>query len=342
MPSPFPSRDRHVYFAGAGLSCALGLPNTAQLLDSVFGLGESNVYWGQSQHLPEDLRKAFRFFYPDAPNVGFRPDTVDFFSALTTYIGIGSGLVGTGFADAPQLLRALKFAIAHVLVERLRAVDTRLKTGGHQYLDRMVQPGNIVITSNWDLAIERYAQHRGIPVRYGGSSPNNLVVLKLHGSIDWCRREDCSRDVTRLEYGSLRELLFAKRAYAIQLPTEAEALVRVRSLEQWADTWRKIKSRANDLHMVTMVRGKSEGLGPLGDVWRDAYGALSRAETLEVVGYSMPPDDTEIRTLIRTGTQRGISQPLIIVRNPSPDVHDRFRSCVSRGIESVYTPVNSV
>jgi hypothetical protein len=56
----------------------------------------------------------------------------------------------------------LKFAIAHLLVERIRAVDQLLSIG-HEYLDQVVRPGNTVITSNWDLVIERYAQLRDIP-----------------------------------------------------------------------------------------------------------------------------------------------------------------------------------
>ena len=57
--------------------------------------------------------------------------------------------------------------------------------------------------------------------------------------------------------------------------------------------------------MITMARGKAGDLGPLRDVWRDAYGAVSRAQRLEIVGYSMPPDDIEIRTLLRAGVLRG-------------------------------------
>jgi hypothetical protein len=50
--------------------------------------------------------------------------------------------------------------------------------------------------------------------------------------------------------------------------------------------------------MVSVVRGD---LGPLRDIWRDAYGAPSRARNLEIVGYSMLDDDAGIRTPIRAG-----------------------------------------
>jgi hypothetical protein len=41
---------------------------------------------------------------------------------------------------------------------------------------------------------------------------------------------------------------------------------------------------------------------------------------LEIVGYSMPPDDIEVRRLLRAGAQRGGGPSRILVRNPAPDV----------------------
>jgi hypothetical protein len=94
--------------------------------------------------------------------------------------------------------------------------------------------------------------------------------------------------------------------------------------------------------MVTMARGKAGGLGPLRDVWRDAYGAMSRARRLEVVGYSMPPDDIEIRTLLRPGVQRGDPLDEIVVRNPAPDVHIRVRQFLDRDLVSEYRGITAV
>src|SRR6476620_6549513 len=99
MPAPIPVRNRRVYFAGAGLSKALGLPNTAELIEGVLELATRHKRWGQTEQLPTRIASAFAYFYPDAENQGYRPDVVDFFSALRTYIDVGSGLSG-GFLDA--------------------------------------------------------------------------------------------------------------------------------------------------------------------------------------------------------------------------------------------------
>lgn len=161
MPAPIPTRDRNVYFVGAGLSVAMGLPNTAMLLDGVLDLARRSPRWHR-QGIEDRLDRAFKYFYPDAIHAGYRPEVVDFFSALRTYLDVGAGLPG-GFDDAPHLYRSLKSAIAHVLIEKLRQADKGLG-GGHPYLDEIVQPGNFIITSNWDLLIERYAQLHDVPV----------------------------------------------------------------------------------------------------------------------------------------------------------------------------------
>lgn len=342
MPSPVPARDRDVFMVGAGLSCALGLPNTASLVSAVLDAIKKEGTWRHSGPL-SGLPLAFTFFYPDGGNKDFRPDAVDFFSMLKSYIETAEGLPG-GLKDAPELYRALKFAIARILVERLKVCDQKLQRAGHEYLEQVVQPGNIVVTSNWDVAIERFAWHTGVPVRFTGYSSEELVILKLHGSVDWTlwRGGFPKPDA---DYAVLSERLTDARTYTAPLPapTDRAAIVfRSRVLNNWNRAWSFLSSRTSEPHMVTMARGKSGDLGPLEQVWRDAYAAISRAKTLEIVGYSMPDDDVEIRTLLRAGVRRGTTRPTILVRNPAPDVHDRVRRFLAHKIGSDYQPVNAL
>jgi hypothetical protein len=194
------------------------------------------------------------------------------------------------------------------------------------------------------MAIERYAQHKGVPVRFTGYEPAELVVLKLHGSADWTL---CDQPLPRSDedYAMLSEQITPGRGYTAPIPgpPDRDGLVlRLRVLEHWNQAWSFLSSRAPEPHMVTMVRGKSGDLGPLESTWRDAYAAVSRARELEIVGYSMPNDDTEIRTLLRTGLQRGTQRPRILVRNPAPDVHDRVRRFLDHRAASDYRAIDSV
>ena len=310
------------------------------LLDAVLELAAGSARW-RKERLAERLERAFQFFYPDAVHDGYKPDVVDFFSALRTYLDVGTGLPG-GFSDAPHLYRSLKSAIAQMLIERTRQSYAALR-GGHPYLDEVVRPGNIVVTSNWDVLLERYAGLHGIPLRLCGAGTDEFVLLKLHGSLDWCLGQHMARVGNAGDYAMLTERLFGERPYRPALPRRAarnDLAVRIRTLEGWSSAWRITRSRGSEPYMVTMARGKTGDLGPLRAVWRDAYGAISRAQRLEIVGYSMPPDDIEIRTLLRAGVQRGADLDEVVVRNPAPEVHVRVRQYLDRSVASNYRGVS--
>lgn len=143
----------------------------------------------------------------------------------------------------------------------------------------------------------------------------------------------------------LNELFFGARRYRPSIPSKrvrSDTAIRCRALENWVAAFGFIRTRASEPYMVTMARGKSGDLGPLRGVWRDAYGAISRAKRLEIVGYSMPPDDVEIRTLLRAGVQRGADLEEVIVRNPAPEVHVRVRQYLDRSVRSDYRGVSNV
>jgi hypothetical protein len=342
VPSPIPPRDRTVYFVGAGLSSAFRLPNTPSLISEAVEFSRSAIgAWLRDDDFEQKLKGAFSFFYPDAAHPGFQPDVVDFFSTLRTYLDVGAGLVGTGFTEAPDLYRLLRRAIAHLLVDRARLIDQD-KFIDHPFLNEMVKPGHIIITSNWDFLIEYFASLKGIPLRLTSRSrhlrTNEVVLLKLHGSVDWCQVSARAPNRSDGDFATLKELQFGTHPYRHALPREPNEIIRVRCLPI-NNAWQKLKSRSRETYMVTMVTGKADDLGPLREVWRDAYRALSRASRLEIVGYSMPADDVEIRTILRTGIQRGTIHPTIVVRNPAPDVHHRVRNVLDRSAKSDYLPI---
>lgn len=335
-----PARNSDVYFVGAGLASAFGIPNTQQLLDSVHVLAATNSYWSTTTSIAQRLETAYDYFYPiqGAVDSGFRPNVVDFFSVLKTYESVSRGLPGR-LEGTRDLMRDLKRALANVLVNHLREADALLLRK-QPVLDEILTPGNLVVTSNWDFLLERYAQHHNIPLRHSIQEPaQEVTLLKLHGSIDWCLASECRRPRGVKEYRTLRERLFGPRPYVIK-PGTTDNPLRMTALENWSQAWSRIKSRAGEPLMITMALGKAADLEELRPVWRDAYSAISRAKTLRIVGYSLPEDDLEIRTLLVAGIERaGSGNVDVVVQNPSPEVHDRFRQAVTRRMYSEYKPV---
>jgi hypothetical protein len=113
-------------------------------------------------------------------------------------------------------------------------------------------------------------------------------------------------------------------------------------LRTWS--WQFIKARTTRPLMITMSLGKTVDMAPIHSMWEDAYYALSATRHLRIIGYSMPADDIEIRTLLRAGIARGprrVHDPRgagaqVTVMNPETEVHVRVRTLVSRTAGSDY------
>jgi hypothetical protein len=333
MPAPIPQRTREVFFLGAGFSRALGLPNTAELLTEVHKLADAkNLAVGRK------LRDAYKYFYPEEADT-FVPDVVDFFSVLRAYEDVsGAGNGGTprfrGGFKHPGLLTELRLAVVRLLCERLRQLQ--IPVGGWATVEQMLKPGNIVVTSNWDLFVEWYASCRKIRLRLGGLPHDaTLTLIKLHGSIDWTEHRFRSAGYGDADYAVLRELQNARPPHGIKITPKE--MLRVRVVENMSKSWQFIKARTRRPHMIMMAQGKTVDMEPIQSMWDDAYGALCAAKELRIIGYSLPDDDVEIRTLLRAGVARGSAKPRVIVQNPEPSVHVRVRTYVSREAESDYS-----
>jgi len=331
MPAPIPQRTRTVFFLGAGFSRALGLPNTAELLTEVHNLARARKLL-----IARRLREAYKYFYPEEAST-FIPDVVDFFSVLRAYEDVSVGSDGAprfagGFKDH-TLLTDLRFMVVRLLSDRLRGIQ--IPTGGWPSVEAMFQPGNIIVTSNWDLFVEWYACCRSIRLRLGGAAENStLTLIKLHGSVDWTEPGFRKTGYPGTDYAVLRELLNSTPPHAIQI--RSSDMLRIRAVENMSKSWQFIKARTRRPHMIMMAQGKTVDMEPIQSMWEDAYRALCAAKELRIIGYSLPVDDVEIRTLLRAGIARG-TQPTVIIQNPEPGVHVRVRTFVSRTAKSDYT-----
>jgi hypothetical protein len=333
VAAPIPKRTRSVFFLGAGFSRALGLPNTAELLAEVHKLA-------QAQKLAIDwkLRDAYRFFYPEEADT-FVPLVVDFFSVLRAYEDVSGSSDGgkprfPGGFKHPDLLTELRFVVVRLLCDRLRQIQ--VPAGGWATVEQMLKPGNVVVTSNWDLFVEWYACCRGIRLRLGGwPHDSTLTLIKLHGSLDWTEQRFRKDGYGDGDYAVLRELQNSSPPRGIKI--KSGDMLRIRAVENMSKSWQFIKARTKRPHMIMMAQGKTVEMGPIQSMWDDAYTALCAANELRIIGYSLPVDDVEIRTLLRAGVARGNTQPTVNVQNPEPGAHERVRTFVSRDAKSDYS-----
>jgi hypothetical protein len=303
----------------------MGLPNTAELLTEVHRLAKS-----EGLVIDRHLRDAYRYFYPEEAT-SFVPEVVDFFSVLRANEDVSEGMPGA--FEHTTLLADLRLFIVRLLCDRLRAIA--IPDDGWAKVDEVIRPGSVVVTSNWDLFVEWYAKCRGIPLRLGGALDDGHVTLvKLHGSLDWTERRYTRVNVTKNEFSVLRELQNSRSGRRITIGTDE--VLRLRAVENMSRSWQFIKARTRRPLMVMMSQGKPVDFAPIRAMWNDAYHALSASKEVRILGYSLPRDDIEIRTLLRAGVSRGNQKARVTVMNPEPGVHVRVREFVSRSAISDY------
>jgi hypothetical protein len=171
-------------------------------------------------------------------------------------------------------------------------------------------------------------------LRLGGApDDNNVSLIKLHGSVD-CTQREHARNVAQIDFAVLRELQNSRSGRRINLGDDN--VLRIRAVENMSRSWQFIKNRTRRPLMVMMSQGKPTDFAPIKQMWQDAYHALSATRDLRIIGYSLPPDDIEIRTLLRAGASRGPQNARVTVMNPEPGVHVRVRTFVSRAAASDY------
>ncbi|MCA9847826.1 MAG: SIR2 family protein [Dehalococcoidia bacterium] len=323
-----PERDKDVYFVGAGLSAAFGLPVTQQLLREV------------DSDLAGRLLASYEHFYPidSTQSAGFQPAVVDYFSLLQSHIAVtipgdSSPLPGPPLENPEGLLRDLKWHITECLVAGVRSLDL---SDTIPSLEKLFDPGNVIITTNWDFLLEAYAIEQGHRFRYQRHQEhdNHATILKLHGSVDWTLSNSRKRTDEDSRYAGLGHLV-GSGAYAFG----DQNVLRIRALEEPGRAWQRIKAGTTEPLLITMAPGKASELAPVRKLWNDAYWALSSARRIHFIGYSLPPDDIEIRALVLAGIQRGSKKVRAVsVQDPSPEVHNRFRSYIRTDINDIYVP----
>lgn len=196
-----------------------------------------------------------------------------------------------------------------------------------------------VITFNYDVLLDHALLHRGVRPNYslGTGAPQmhlthpvsrEIVVLKLHGSINWGQCPQCEKLVAvaspTWRTGPLEKvMLFTGQQVSLNVVSGALAQsecpsCRLRGLEPYMvpPTWSK--------------RIEESALVP---VWQAAATALKTARQLVVMGYSMPESDTFMRYLLATALKRSPQLERVVVVNPNVDgtLEQRYRSVFATG-----------
>lgn len=188
----------------------------------------------------------------------------------------------------------------------------------HQKLATLLHTQDCVITFNYDCIIDRalraHANVRWDPEKEGygfevsvgaarwrrhtrGRPPSNSIrLLKMHGSLNWKRRDDTS----------------------IGLVADTDSVSSLKGA------------------IIPPTWFKDLTLFPFGDVWKNARREVRTSRIMIVVGYSVPQTDLFSRSLFKVeagSKEKRERLDLVVLVNPEPTARRRFLELIRGGLE---------
>lgn len=344
-----------VLFLGAGASRALGYPVTAEIFTRVLERLKARtlfsdlnvVYPLQGEHasvnaagfLPDAmgvLEAELTTLFPNILTVQNPPQITEVLSLLDHLIVTGSSAVPRFPRERLVRLRSLlERSVATVVTEPNKAGDDSHRALVQHLVKWIIAESTkqgtqrhlvTVITTNYDLALERplTAEVKSNRIDYGFNwrdpfefeGDEEIVRLrpadptvgfyKLHGSINWLRCPLCDH-VYLNGLGPIFHQAFASRARDENTC----------SCYHWPlGTLLVAPSMIRDIRDPSLL-----------SIWQAALEALRLAQRWVVVGYSLPPEDLAIRSLLlRASRARSAAPRVEIYENGSrPEVEARYR-----------------
>jgi len=183
------------------------------------------------------------------------------------------------------------------------------------------------ITFNYDLALDFTLRYHDVPIDYGlqsTRSPGRVLLLKLHGSVNWMACGNCGVAVYDLQ----EHVRFPKSVAAPLVDNGTWARLRVaEELRRFNHCNDNVKGSGVPL-LVPPTWSKAEYHRQLAAVWRTAAQELASARNIVVIGYSLPEADTFFRYLYALGTvsDTRIERFWVVDSDGSGAVAERFQT----------------
>jgi hypothetical protein len=312
----FAAQKFAIYILGAGFSKPAGLPLACDLWDEVRRRALSLS--GRASFFRDDLETYIEYRKKcDGKGLAFEEvDLEEFMAFLDIEFHLGLRGKETWSSEGNEAQVVVKTLIGEILAERMPASIPE------QYLAfaRLLQPNDYVLTFNYDVLLERALESAKIPYRLYPDrlKPNPLgkgmlvddtkrevIVLKLHGSIDWFDRTSYSQlEENRMKQGlppGGSDLVFQDRHRFGAIPLlegprfpddPLRQMYRIREIEHlyksrplFLATPSLLNPSSMKILYSQMVRDFWWGLGYAGEV----------NFRMAIIGFSLPPQDEYAR-----------------------------------------------
>ena len=358
-----------VIFLGAGFSSYAGLP-----VMSDFGQKSVDDYNGLKKHMSVSNRRDAAKMLIDAGDVFY--EFQDYCRRSPTITSEDANNLETVFCIAEvmseaglETIRLKKMDyLTHELVKDIKLwlwkiyqqcpmenrkrkmVNPSQKTRKEIYsnffslLDDNILSRTIFISTNYDLIFEYMSWKNGkicaypgsvIPINIGCGTNyvcvnkdklgSQLFLCKLHGSVNFF--EDDSNEL----YVAI-DLAGDKYICKSRIANDKPSIFAV-------DAIYKIRQDHPLLipAIIPPTYAKLESKKWLKEIWYHAYKAISTANTIVFIGYSMPPTDGFMRAMIHAALASRIqtNMPNIFIIDPNPEVHKNYSELFGNSYQNI-------
>lgn len=349
MPQESPLNPFRVFILGAGFSRPAGLPLGNELFAEV--LKRFRDAFSEPSRLDRDIER-FIEYKRLTEGVELTEPKIEM-EAFVSFLDIEHALqlngVGENWSSEgnPSQLIVRRY-IAETLFYRQESIPDSVSPLYEEFV-KGLQPNDVIITFNYDTILEMYLDridkpYRLFPDRLGPLrdlrdhlDDREVVIVKLHGSIDWFDKRYHNESVvnlgehvlstdpdwsifTRSETLGLEPLTDDGRGEDQPLGT----IYRMRNVKRFFESW---NSGMNTPLIVSPSYSKMLYLNPLRGLW-DGVGRFGWLNSsLAVIGYSVPSHDEYLRQVIYSiitlfqdadyAVGDRIKKPLMIVQRPS-------------------------
>lgn len=313
-----PTQRFRIFVLGAGFSHPAGLPLGPELLPAI--RNRLTAKSGRDNHLEHDLSRYCEFLLATSGR-DICPEDVEleeFLGFLDAEHFLGLKGKDTWSEDGNQSQLMVRHAIGAILLERtptsLPDVYARFVAG--------LTTTDAILTFNYDTVLERALEQEGVPFRLFpyrfkrvlpsgtaivDNSKQEVIVLKLHGSVDWVDRASYDSTLGRADEHNIEEFrrhpVFGPDRVVDSKPLVegprdiGDGLSKIYRISDPSTLYRKSWSSFTPF-ILTPSRAKLLYVRPLLSFWDGLYRSGGWNLGLNVVGYSLPPfDDYAVQAL---------------------------------------------
>lgn len=299
--------NKKVFVLGSGFSASMGLPTLNNLFQQII------EYPARFDNDKEEVLSALEVLYPHFTRkvANSYPPFEEFLSIVNSAEDFSSDEYPTIYEEGywqNKNRSALRLLTDFISGKCKEAENNAL-------LEKFITSlryGDVIITFNWDNLVERMAFKKNLEINLSERSSNAISILKLHGSINWSK---VPNDFRLQNHSCVRWLttnIFHTIDYTYQ------------------DNWIPLNIPP---YIIPPISSKSFAKEPfLLKIWHEAFNSLVEAQDICFIGYSLPEQDFQARTLFVSVPRKEIKYKVI---DPDPSIGGKYFSLVNPNIEFV-------